>query len=155
MDLHHLLLAGLPAHSGLPPQADIIADRRLVSKCHSSHSHFGGEAARTAVERAAGLGWTLRQSAVNRAATMLLERWTATHASEPMRAAQDKTTTRLHGRLKPGLQSCLQRRAARRIAAHRSDPSPRCYLESRAIDHQAGVAELTGGPLPALIIASL
>ncbi len=23
MDLHHLLLAGLPAHSGLPPRADI------------------------------------------------------------------------------------------------------------------------------------
>src|SRR5476649_110512 len=32
MDLHHLLLAGLPAHSGLPLQADIAQYSRHVSK---------------------------------------------------------------------------------------------------------------------------
>ena len=32
MDLHHLLLAGLPAHSGLPPGADIVTAGRHVSK---------------------------------------------------------------------------------------------------------------------------
>src|SRR3981189_820774 len=32
MDLHHLLLAGLPAHSGLPRDADTAAARRLCSK---------------------------------------------------------------------------------------------------------------------------
>src|SRR5258706_16479452 len=30
MDLHHLLLAGLPAHSGLPRTTDIIRPVRLV-----------------------------------------------------------------------------------------------------------------------------
>ena len=30
MDLHHLLLAGLPAHSGLPRSADIIRPAQLV-----------------------------------------------------------------------------------------------------------------------------
>ena len=30
MDLHHLLLAGLPAHSGLPRLADIVRSGRLV-----------------------------------------------------------------------------------------------------------------------------
>jgi hypothetical protein len=32
MDLHHLLLAGLPAHSGLPREADIFRVLRHVSK---------------------------------------------------------------------------------------------------------------------------
>src|SRR6266436_6383751 len=32
MDLHHLLLAGLPAHSGLPPEADTVTAGRHVSK---------------------------------------------------------------------------------------------------------------------------
>src|SRR5271165_5474829 len=32
MDLHHLLLAGLPAHSGVPRSTDILGVRRLVSK---------------------------------------------------------------------------------------------------------------------------
>jgi hypothetical protein len=32
MDLHHLLLAGLPAHSGLPLSTDILGCRRHVSK---------------------------------------------------------------------------------------------------------------------------
>jgi hypothetical protein len=32
MDLHHLLLAGLPAHSGLPPEADMVKAGRHVSK---------------------------------------------------------------------------------------------------------------------------
>ena len=32
MDLHHLLLAGLPAHSGLPPTPDILSARRHVSE---------------------------------------------------------------------------------------------------------------------------
>src|SRR5437879_212675 len=31
MDLHHLLLAGLPAHSGLPRSTDILAVGRHVS----------------------------------------------------------------------------------------------------------------------------
>src|SRR5438128_2184946 len=31
MDLHHLLLAGLPAHSGLPLKADVALCRRHVS----------------------------------------------------------------------------------------------------------------------------
>jgi hypothetical protein len=30
MDLHHLLLAGLPAHSGLPRSTDIARPARLV-----------------------------------------------------------------------------------------------------------------------------
>jgi hypothetical protein len=30
--LHHLLLAGLPAHSGLPRSTDILSARRHVSK---------------------------------------------------------------------------------------------------------------------------
>jgi hypothetical protein len=30
--LHHLLLAGLPAHSGLPLETDIAKDGRHVSK---------------------------------------------------------------------------------------------------------------------------
>jgi hypothetical protein len=32
MDLHHLLLAGLPAHSGLPLETDIVRVGRHVSK---------------------------------------------------------------------------------------------------------------------------
>src|SRR5450631_2252524 len=32
MDLHHLLLAGLPAHSALPLRTDIVTARRHVSK---------------------------------------------------------------------------------------------------------------------------
>jgi hypothetical protein len=32
MDLHHLLLAGLPAHSGLPLDTDIVRVGRHVSK---------------------------------------------------------------------------------------------------------------------------
>jgi hypothetical protein len=32
MDLHHLLLAGLPAHSGLPRETDIVRVGRHVSK---------------------------------------------------------------------------------------------------------------------------
>ena len=30
MDLHHLLLAGLPAHSALPPSTDIVRSARQV-----------------------------------------------------------------------------------------------------------------------------
>jgi hypothetical protein len=30
MDLHHLLLAGFPAHSGLPQATDIVRPARLV-----------------------------------------------------------------------------------------------------------------------------
>jgi hypothetical protein len=32
MDLHHLLLAGLPAHSAVPPTADIVGQRGHVRK---------------------------------------------------------------------------------------------------------------------------
>jgi hypothetical protein len=35
MDLHHLLLAGLPAHSGPPRLADILGVRRHVRKVPS------------------------------------------------------------------------------------------------------------------------
>ena len=33
MDLHHLFLAGLPAHSALPPPTDIVSPARQVQKC--------------------------------------------------------------------------------------------------------------------------
>src|SRR6266404_5393556 len=36
MDLHHLLLAGLPAHSGLPPLTDILRVNRHVSNVPSA-----------------------------------------------------------------------------------------------------------------------
>jgi hypothetical protein len=34
MDLHHLLLAGLPAHSAVPPIADILRAAATGAKCH-------------------------------------------------------------------------------------------------------------------------
>ena len=45
MDLHHLLLAGLPAHSGLPLSTDILECRRHVRKVPIllKKSFLGGE----------------------------------------------------------------------------------------------------------------
>jgi hypothetical protein len=34
MDLHHVLLAGLPAHSGLPPETDIVRAIGMSQKCY-------------------------------------------------------------------------------------------------------------------------
>ena len=42
MDLHHLLLAGLPAHSGLPRSTDILSVRRHVSTCQEETSPARG-----------------------------------------------------------------------------------------------------------------
>jgi hypothetical protein len=36
MDLHHLLLAGLPAHSGLPLKADTARGGRDFPKLHNT-----------------------------------------------------------------------------------------------------------------------
>ena len=52
MDLHHLLLAGLPAHSALPPKADSTRTSRQVREVPNNGSHFKQAMPSRATDRA-------------------------------------------------------------------------------------------------------